>query len=373
MASDNVVANPGSGGATFRAFYDGTADWPCSVASYITGGSAGAWTVQQVDTTHGLPVWVLGTIPVSGTFWQATQPVSVAATVNVAVASALPAGTNVIGGVTQSGSWSVSIGAALPAGSNLIGGVELVDSGGVNKVSISSAGAVKVDGSSVTQPVSGTVTAVQGNTWSVAVTDSVPLSVVLTAGSVLAGEFKLVDSGGSNLASISAAGAVKVDGSAVTQPVSGAVTANAGTGNFTVVQSTASNLNATVTGSVNSTPQPGTSGGATPYHYLAAGAANQDSTVVKASPGQVYSIAGFNTNSTPVYLKLYDKATGPLSTDTPAHTLLLPGNTNGAGMVLPLPVGMAFSNGISFRITGGMADSDATAVASGAVIDITYK
>ena len=40
--------------------------------------------------------------------------------------------------------------------------------------------------------------------------------------------------------------ALKVDGSAVTQPVSGTVTANAGTGSFTVAQATASSLNATV-------------------------------------------------------------------------------------------------------------------------------
>ncbi len=45
---------------------------------------------------------------------------------------------------------------ALPAGSNVIGGVELVDSGGSNKASISAGGALKVDGSAVTQPVSGT-------------------------------------------------------------------------------------------------------------------------------------------------------------------------------------------------------------------------
>jgi hypothetical protein len=41
---------------------------------------------------------------------------------------------------------------------------------------------------------------------------------------------------------------VRTDASATTQPVSGTVTANAGSGNFTVVQSTASNLKAQVTG-----------------------------------------------------------------------------------------------------------------------------
>jgi len=48
-----------------------------------------------------------------------------------------------------------------------------------------------------------------------------------------------------NPLSLTTAGALRVDGSGSTQPVSGTVTANAGTGNFTVVQATASNLNTT--------------------------------------------------------------------------------------------------------------------------------
>jgi hypothetical protein len=71
---------------------------------------------------------------------------------------------------------------------------------------------------------SGTVTANIGTTGGLA------LDATLTGGSQ---KTKLVDSAGTNLASISAAGALKVDGSAVTQPVSGTVTANAGTGTFT--------------------------------------------------------------------------------------------------------------------------------------------
>jgi hypothetical protein len=41
-------------------------------------------------------------VPVSGTFWQATQPVSLASL------PALPTGSNVIGGVTQSGTWNIT-------------------------------------------------------------------------------------------------------------------------------------------------------------------------------------------------------------------------------------------------------------------------
>lgn len=57
-------------------------------------------------------------------------------------------------------------------------------------------------------------------------------------------------SGNTKVPTVSSAGALKVDGSAVTQPVSGTITANAGTGSFTVAQATAANLNATVTGTI---------------------------------------------------------------------------------------------------------------------------
>jgi len=92
-------------------------------------------------------------------------------------------------------------GAALDA--TLTGGsqkTKIVDSAGTNLATVSAAGAVKVDGSAVTQPVSGTVS--------------------LAAATAV----ELLDSAGTNKASISAAGAVKVDGSAVTQPVSIAAT-----------------------------------------------------------------------------------------------------------------------------------------------------
>ena len=59
-------------------------------------------------------------VAVTGTFYQATQPVSLA-TIPV-----LPAGSNVIGGVTQSGTWNIGSISTLPAlatGSNAIGSI----------------------------------------------------------------------------------------------------------------------------------------------------------------------------------------------------------------------------------------------------------
>src|SRR5437763_16236495 len=54
--------------------------------------------------------------------------------------------------VAQQGGWSVSLGAALPAGANTIGAVNLAQY-------TPASGRLPVDGSGVTQPVSGTVTA----------------------------------------------------------------------------------------------------------------------------------------------------------------------------------------------------------------------
>lgn len=151
------------------------------------------------------------TQPVSGTFFQATQPVSGPLTdaqlraTPVPVSgtiTATPSGTqdvNIISSVeleikndsgnpvpvsgvvaaTQSGTWNVG----LSTGSNTVGKIDQGTGG---------ASAWKVDGSAVTQPVSGTVTANQGGTWTVQ-----PGNTANTT-------------------------AWKVDGSAVTQPVSAA-------------------------------------------------------------------------------------------------------------------------------------------------------
>jgi hypothetical protein len=70
--------------------------------------------------------------------------------------------------------------------------VELLDSAGTNKASISAAGAVKVDGSAVVQPVSGTVTANQGtaaalaSAWPVEITDGTNGPVAVKAASTAA-------------------------------------------------------------------------------------------------------------------------------------------------------------------------------------------
>lgn len=138
--ADNVTLNAGTGGATMRSLSDAAGnEWVPGVVCYATATTPGAATFQFVGTTAGLPVaqqgtWnvgVTGSVAVTGTFWQATQPVSGTVTANAGT------GTFTVGGTVtanQGGTWNVgtvttvstvstvtAIANALPAGTNLLG------------------------------------------------------------------------------------------------------------------------------------------------------------------------------------------------------------------------------------------------------------
>lgn len=197
-------------------------------------------------------------------------------TFNATINTALPAGTNVIGHViADSGSTTaVTSLPSLSTGSNLIGNVELVDGAGTNKASISAAGAVKVDGSAVTQPVSGTIIANAGtnlNTSALALDASVN-GVIVSQGSATSGQKGTMIQGAvttsaptyttaqTSPVSLTTAGAVRVDASATTQPVSGTVSANAvQSGTWTVQPGNTANTTAwKVDGSAVTQPVSGT-------------------------------------------------------------------------------------------------------------------
>jgi hypothetical protein len=109
----------------------------------------------------------------------------------------------------------------------------------------------------------------------------------------------------------------------------------------------------------------GVSGAYTPGKFIAAGAANGDPTVIKATPGVLGYIAASNVNAAARFLKLYNKATAPTSADTPVATLLVPGAATGGLTTLNLPErGAKFTAGISFRLVTGVADNDNNAVAA---------
>ena len=296
---------------------------------------------------------------------------------------------------------------------------------------VSAVGALYVDGSGATQPISGTVTANAGT------------------------------------------GTFTVDGSGVTQPISGTVTANAGTGTFTVtgdvtnagtfaVQSTLQagtaeigklaagvaeigNIKNSGTFAVQSTLQAGTaeigklaagtaeignvknagtfavqstlqtganaigtlaansgvdigdvdvtsitaganlvgdvgisgartSGGTTLYKNIDV---DESEDQVKGSAGQVFWVHAINLKATPLYLKFYNVAAASVTVGTTVPDLTFPvpsaGDTNGAGFTLAIPNGIAFSTAITIAGTTGVADNDSGAPgANELVVNLGY-
>ena len=89
-----------------------------------------------------------------------------------------------------------------------------------------------------------------------------------------------------------------------------------------------------------------------------------NATLVKAAAGKIFSITGWNA-ATVSYLKLYDKATAPASTDTPLHTEYLKASDK---FQLQFPRGLAFPTGIGYRLVTGSADNDTGAVGAAAVL-----
>jgi hypothetical protein len=144
----------------------------------------------------------------------------------------------------------------------------------------------------------------------------------------------------------------------------------------TVAAATASTLNATVVGTgtfaTQATMTPATSGGLSYSSTIIT--TGTPSVAVKSSAGQLYSIACTNNSATIAYLKLYNLTTATAGSNTPAVRIMIPANANGAGIVVAEDTGIAFSTGISYTVTGGIADADSTSIAGNAyIVNLFYK
>jgi endonuclease V-like protein UPF0215 family len=315
--------------------------------------------------------------------------------------------------------------------------------------------ALKVDGSAVTQPVSGTVTANQGGApWSENVSQfggsavatgvgasgaGVPRVTVANDSNVLATQsgtwtvqpgntpntapwLSTINQGG-NSVTVSAAGALKVDGSAVTQPVSGTVSVsqvtegtvapmtgiqvggNDGSYFNNLLVDSAGRLSVSVSSlppvqvdlsasgdpmrimvepgegkfqvmgvpdappipaSANATPMPG---GVSNAHLVSAATTN--ATLVKSGPGRVYGWSIGNTSAAIRYVKLHNTAVAPTAGSAVKQTIFLPAS---GGSNYYMDSGLDFNQGIGFTTVTGAADSDTTAVgANDLLIEIFYK
>lgn len=119
---------------------------------------------------------------------------------------------------------------------------------------------------------------------------------------------------------------------------------------------------------VRSSTETASIGGCTPFRLVSAASTN--ATSLKGSAGKLNVLVITNKNAAPRTVKFYNKATAPtVGTDTPVLTFEVPGNTAGAGMVVPIPPqGIAFSTGIAYAITTENTDAGTTAVAAGDIV-----
>jgi hypothetical protein len=173
---------------------------------------------MQLDVAGNLKVNP-GTVPVTGAFWQTTQPVSLASvplptgaatsakqdTGNTSLSSIDSKITAVNTGAVTISSSVLPTGAATSAKQPALGTAGTASSDVLTVQGIASMTALKMDGSAVTQPVSGTF-------WQA----TQPVSGTVTVQQSTAANLKVDLSG-----TAANATALKVDGSAVTQPVSG--------------------------------------------------------------------------------------------------------------------------------------------------------
>lgn len=356
MSFAETIVNPGSGGAKLASdtFTQGS-DTVTIVYSGIAFGTLGGGGYQAVDGSHGFPV---------------------------AIVAALPAGANVIGGVTQSGPWSVTV----EAGSALIGQVELSD--GANVLGTNSH-PVRVDPTgTTTQPVSvsGTV-AVSGTFWQATQPVSLVSLPALTAGSNLIGQVEVsdgtnvlgttshpvrVDPTGTTSQPVSIAGTVAVSGTfwQATQPVS---IAGDQAVNVAQVAGTATSVNEGASDAGTTRISIGTDDNFSTDSRWSTADTNLHT--VKSSAGRVFRIEMMNTGSGPAYLRLYNKASNPApASDTPVRRYTIPGSAAGGGFVMEYLKGRYFSTGIAYDITGGAGDTDTTALAANqCVINVDFK
>jgi len=101
-------------------------------------------------------------------------------------------------------------------------------------------------------------------------------------------------------------------------------------------------------------------------------AASTNATSVKASAGKIYLIHAYNSDTVGYWVKMYNKASAPtVGTDVPVDTMYAP---PGGGFVIAADLGNYYSTGIALATTLLATDADTTAVtnANKLVINLRY-
>jgi hypothetical protein len=136
-----------------------------------------------------------------------------------------------------------------------------------------------------------------------------------------------------------------------TQPVSGTVTANIGTGSLAA--------GANAIGDVGIQVRANATGAASIHHVVSAATTN--AAVIKASAGRVVGWCLSNNSTGWRYVKLHNIATTPTAGTGVVQTIGIPPGDKAECSAVQ---GLAFATGIGRTIVSGPADSDATALAA---------
>jgi hypothetical protein len=266
-------------------------------------------------------------IPVSGTFWQATQPVSIAAAVAV---------TDNGGSLTVDGSLATvsTVTSLTQFNGNAIDTNSGVKSAGTLRVVLATDQPALTNKLLVTPDANSAVNVAQVN------------GVAVTTGN-----------------GVSGTGVQRVT---LASDSTGQVALAAGSASIGTVQpGNTANTTPWLT-----TDTPATSGGLSADTYITTGASNQDQHSVKASAGQLYGYAIFNTTASVKYVKVYN-ASAPTSGSTPVLRLMVPAS---GGLNVDIPKGIAFGTAIGIRATTGAADNDTNACTTNdLLINLWYK
>lgn len=377
--ADNTILNSGSGGDTVATDdisgvkfprgkitlgADGVNDGDVSSANPMPVSDAGG--TLTVDAPVGTPVFVRLS---DGAAAITTLPVSLASVPSHAVTNA---GTFAVQ-AAQSGTWTLTdisgtitlpTGAATAAKQPALGVAGTASADVITVQGIASMTALKVDGSAVTQPVSGTVTANAG-TGTFTISGAVTQSGTWNIGTVT------TVTGVTTVSTVTSLS--QFAGNAINLG-----TGTTGTGTLRVVLATdqpqlTNKLLVTPDAGATVQPIPATSGGLSIYrNFQTSGAVI--AAAIKASAGQVYGIEVTNINATPVYVRFYNQTGSPGTSDTVVWSAIVPGNTAGAGIVRTWDKGMAFGTGIGIRVTNAIADNDNTALTANTVmVNVQYK
>lgn len=318
-------------------------------------------------------------LPVSGTFFQATQPVSLATnTPDVTDRSG-----RLLGQVTNAGTFAVqasatqlpaALGGTTSAASLPVALATDTASGNITTQNLVPAG-VATAGSAVEITLNGasSIAAQATGTY----TGALSLQVTVNGTTwVTVGGTPLVDvSTGGYLASITSAlqSVLQADSGGFTKARLTALAAVTGTATVTIRSSanpsmvaldaalpTGTNTigNVTLTSGAVTTPTSATTTSAT-----LSSAATTNATSVKASAGNLYSVTASNVGAAAAFLKIFNLAAAP-TVGTSVPFLTIPIAASGIANIQFGAQGFRMATGISFAITNLVADSDTTAVAA---------